>query len=151
MLWFYWLDGLEGPLNPPNGEKKQFHGFDSFWVPTEGWKATAPWTRTFRFCVNFNIYSKSCIHLKADNVNIEYECAKDKNFCIFEIFLISKWKNGQKLIEFPLRKIPPWNQKFFDLHQNPKIQLHLSLAGGAHYAGYDSYCKKLQVAGLQIE
>ena len=73
---------------------------------------------------------------------------KTKTFVSLKSFSFQNGKMDRKLIKFPLRKIPPWNQKFFDLPQNPKIQLQLSLAGGAHYAGYDSYSKKLQVAGL---
>ena len=34
----------------------------------------------FRFSVKFNIYLKSCIHLKSENVNIENEGASGKNF-----------------------------------------------------------------------
>ena len=72
MLWFYWLDGLEGPLNPPNRlKRKQFHGFGWFWVLTEGWKETVPWKRKSR--ISLKSISKPCIFLKSENVNIGNE------------------------------------------------------------------------------
>ena len=40
-----------------------------------------------------NVYLKSCIHLKSENVNIEIKGAACENFCIFQIlhFKIGKW------------------------------------------------------------
>ena len=79
MLWLYWLNGLEGPLNPPNGQKrKKFYAFGWFLVPAEGWKETTPWKR--KFSVKVNIYLKPCICLKSENVDIENEGATGKNF-----------------------------------------------------------------------
>ena len=67
-----------------------FHGW--FWVPTEGWKETAPWKRKFRFSVKANMYMKPCICLKSKNVNIENEGANGKNFFEFLKSCILKWE-----------------------------------------------------------
>ena len=82
MLWFYWLDGLEGPLNPTNRlKRKQFHGFGWFWVLTEGWKETAPWKRKSR--ISLKSISKPCIFLKSENVNMGNEGTTGKKILNF--------------------------------------------------------------------
>ena len=118
MLWLYWLDGLEGPLNPPNGSKwKQFHGFGWFWVPTEEWNENASWKRKTRFKAKVNIYLKPCICLKSDN-----EGAADKNFLNFWNLAFQNEKIDGKWTDLPIQNIPPviekhplWNQKYFGL------------------------------------
>ena len=115
------------------------------WVPNEEWKETAPLKIKFRFSVKVNIYLKPCICLESENVSIKNEDATGKIFWIFEILhlKIIKLENGWGMNWPPPTKYnspligqpPPWNQKYFDLSQKPKItkfQLPLTLEGGAH-------------------
>ena len=62
-------------------------GFGWFWVPTDMWKETAPWTRKLGFSVKVNIYLKPFIHFTSENMNIENEDAAGRN-------CISKSENG---------------------------------------------------------
>ena len=115
MLWLYWQDGTEGPLNPPNGYKrKQFHRFGWFWIPTEKWKETAPQKRKFRLSIKVNIYLKPCIRLKSEMWILKMRAPRAKNVWIF-------WP-------------PPKNPKF----QNSNSSL--TLAGGAHNLQPRHYC-----------
>ena len=98
---------FRGPSKRTNWiKKKQFHGFDYFWVPSERWKETGPWKRKFRFSVKVNIYLKPCMHPKSKNVNIENKGGASKHFWNFEI----PFQNGKMDVEWtdlPQRNIPP--------------------------------------------
>ena len=102
-LWLYWRDGLEGPLNPPNGSKwKQFHGFGWFWVPTEEWNETASWKRKTRFKAKVNIYLKPCICLKSVNKG-----AAGKFFLNFWNLAFQNEKIDREWTDLPIQNIPP--------------------------------------------
>ena len=60
-------------------------GLVGFECPLRGEKKIATWAGKFRFSVKVSIYSKPCVHLKSENVNIENEGAAGKKFWISEI------------------------------------------------------------------
>ena len=127
-----WFGGFSKPTKWI--KRKQLCGFGWFWVPTDMWKETAPWTRKLGFSVKVNIYLKPFIHFTSENMNIENEDAAGRNFWIFEIlhFKIRKWMEWhhyKKCIPTPPSQrtkqkentTHPWNNKYFDLPQKPKI------------------------------
>ena len=139
MLWLYWLDGLEGPLNAP---LNWFHGFYWFLVSTKGYKETAPWKRKFRFSVKLSICLKPCVCLKSEIVNIENEDATGKKVLNFSYLAFQNEKMDWEWTDLPLWNIPPspfirqppCNKNI--LTKNPKFQkfLHsLTLTQGAQY------------------
>ena len=71
-----------------------FMGLVGFEGPLRVEKNPAPWKKKFRFGVKVNIYLKSSIHLKSENVNVDYKGAAGKNFESVK-FCISKWENGR--------------------------------------------------------
>ena len=117
MLCFFWLDGLEG---------KQFHGFGK---------------KILIHC-KVNIFLKSYIYLKSENVNIENEGAAGRKFLNFWNLAFQNEKMNREWTDLPLKNAspligqPPWNQKYFHLPPKskiPKLKLPLTLVGGAHY------------------
>ena len=127
-----WFGGFSEPTKWI--KRKQLCGFGWFWVPTDMWKETAPWTRKLGFSVKVNIYLKPFIHFTSENMNTENEDAAGRNFWIFEIlhFKIRKWMewhHHKKCILTPPSQrtkqkentTHPWNNKYFDLPQKPKI------------------------------
>ena len=97
LLWLYWLDGLEGPLNPPNWIKgKQFHGFGRFWGSTEKWKEIAPWTRKFKLSAKVNVYLKPASTLNLKKVILKRRVPQTKIFKLLKPCIL-KWENGQRM------------------------------------------------------
>ena len=105
-----WFGGFSEPTKWI--KRKQLCGFGWFWVPTEMWKETAPWTRKLGFSVKVNIYLKPFIRFTSENMNTENEDAAGRNFWIFEIlhFKIRKWMewhHHKKCIPTPHPPTPP--------------------------------------------
>ena len=114
MLRPYWLDGLDGPLNPPNGlKRKQFHGFGWFWGPTVGREETALWTRKFWCSVTVNIYLKPCIHLKSENSPSIWKCKywkwerQRQKYLNFWNLPFQNGKTDREWTDLPLGNITP--------------------------------------------
>ena len=90
----HWVVCLKKGSKPTKWiNRNQFHEFGCFWVPTEGWKETAPWKK-IRFTVKVNIFLKPCICLKSEYWR--WGCQWQNFFELLES-CISKWENGQRM------------------------------------------------------
>ena len=98
------LDLLAGLFVRPSKPSKWI--VDWFWVPTEGWKENAPWTKKFRFSFKVNFHLKPCIILNLKMWILKMR-APQAFFFYFLKSSISKWENGWKMNWPPIRNIPP--------------------------------------------
>ena len=100
LLWIYWLDGLYGPLNQPNG---QLIGFT---CPLRGGKKLLLEQKKIRFSFKVNFHLKRCIILNLKMWILKMR-APQAFFFYFLKSSISKWENGWKMNCPPVRNIPP--------------------------------------------
>ena len=99
LLWIYWLDGLYGPLNQPNG---QLIGFT---CPLRGGKKLLLEQKKIRFSFKVNFHLKRCIILNLKMWILKMR-APQAIFLFFEIFhfKMGKWMKNE--LTSP-KKCPP--------------------------------------------